>query len=370
MNTIRKSPKPSTGWRLALLASAFVQAGARRTAGRDGGINSPSESTTDGRYRGREARVPSEIPRRGWWDVLVRVKNEMNEDNFSMIAAGVAFYGFLAVFPALAAFVSIYGLVNDPVDLQQHMSSIETLLPSDAANLINQELSRIVQSNGDELGWGLLGGIALALWSAAKGMKVMFETMNIAYDETERRGFFQLNAMAVLLTLGAILMVVLFLGLIVGIPILLERVSLGRIAANVVDIARWPLLALCAMAGLAVLYRYGPSRDQSQWRWITWGSVAATIIWVIGSLLFSFYVTHFASYNKTYGSLGVVVILMTWFLLGAYSVLLGAKMNAEMEHQTTVDTTVGKAEPLGHRGAHVADTVGYSAEEGADATRH
>ena len=313
--------------------------------------------------RGRGARRPGEIPRKGWWDIAVRVKNEMVEDHLSIVAAGVALYAFLAIFPALAAMVSLYGLVTDPADLQRHMKSIEGVMPSGAAGIVNSELERIAKGQSSTLGWSLVAGILIALWSASKGMKGMFESLNITYDEDEKRGFLKLNGMAILLTLGAILFVMFFLALIVGVPALLATIQMGEIAQQVINYLRWPLLALGVMAALAVLYRYGPSRETVQWKWVSWGAVFATVIWLAGSFLFSFYVSNFGNYNATYGSIGVIVILITWFLLGAYAVLLGAEINAEMEHQTAQDTTSDESQPMGRRGAYVADTVGETSGE-------
>jgi membrane protein len=200
--------------------------------------------------------------------------------------------------------------------------------------------------------------MVLALWSAAKGMNSMFEAMNIAYDEYEKRGFIKLNATALLMTLGAILFVILFLGLVVGVPVVLNTIGLGEIVEKALNYLRWPLLAVAGILALAVLYRFGPSRNQPQWQWVSPGAITATVLWLLGSALFSFYVSHFASYNATYGSLGVVVILMMWFFLSVYTILLGAEINAEMERQTVKDTTVGDPKALGDRDAHAADTVG------------
>jgi membrane protein len=244
------------------------------------------------------------------------------------------------------------------------MNGIEGLLPSGAADVVNDELQRIVERQSSTLGWGLVGGLLIALWSASKGMKGMFESLNITYDEQEKRGFFKLNGMAILLTLGAILFVIFFLALIVGVPALLATIQMGEIAENAISYLRWPLLAVCAIAALAVLYRYGPSREKTQWKWVSWGAVVATVIWLAGSFLFSFYVSNFGNYNATYGSIGVIVILITWLLLGAYTVLLGAEINAEMEHQTAQDTTTEESQPMGRRGAYVADTVGETSDEG------
>lgn len=322
--------------------------------------------------RGREARTPREIPPRGWRDIFVRVKNEINDDNISIVAAGVAYYVFLSLFPGLAATVSIYGLVMDPASLQKHMSVVEQVLPREAADLINQELQRIVQagSTGNGLGWAALIGIALALWSAAKGMSSLMEALNIVYDEKEKRGFIRRTATALLLTLAFILFLFVLLALIAGVPAVLASLNLDETVARVVGYARWPLLAIAMIIALAVLYRYAPSRAEPKWRWITPGAVVATILWVAGSALFSLYVSYFASYNKTYGALGVVVILMTWLLLSVYSVLLGAEINAEMEHQTKQDTTEGRPKPMGKRRAYVADTVGPAANGEAGAETH
>jgi membrane protein len=292
----------------------------------------------------------------------VRVKNEMTNDNLSIIAAGVAFYAFLAIFPALAAFVSLYGLLVSPTELQEHVRAVESLLPAQSAQLIQTQLERIAASQPSQLGWGLLISVALALWSAAKGMKAMMQAMNITYDEEERRGTIKLNFVAVLLTLGAIVFVGIFLALIAFLPALWGTLGLNHTVQKILSYLRWPLLAIAAIFAMAVLYRYGPSRDRPRWRWVSWGAVIATVLWLVGSGLFSLYVSNFGSYDKTYGSLGVVVILMMWFLLSVYSVLLGSEVNAEMEHQTARDTTEGEERPRGRRGAYVADTVGESAD--------
>jgi len=312
--------------------------------------------------RGREAGSPSEIPSSGWKDIFMRVKAEISNDNLSIIAAGVAFYGFLAIFPALAAFVSTYGLLVSPSELQNDLKTVGSVLPPQTSELIQSQLERIVSSQSSQLGWGLLGSVVLALWSASKGMKAMIEAMNITYDEEEKRGTIKLNLIAILLTLGAIIAVIVFLGLIAVLPALLGSLGLGEMVRALLNYIRWPLLAVAAIFAIAVLYRYGPSRDQPQWKWVSWGAVIATALWLLGSLLFSIYVSNFGSYDKTYGSLGVVIILMMWFFLSAYSILLGSEINAEMEHQTAKDTTTGEDRPRGKRGAYVADTIGQSAD--------
>lgn len=311
--------------------------------------------------RGRLAERPQEIPAPGWRDIVLRVWNQVGDLNLSMFAAGVAYYGLFAIFPALAAAVSIYGLVADPTDVERQVGVLSGVLPQEAANLITGQLHRISATSSNALSVGLLGGVLLALWSAASGVKALITALNVTYNESEQRGFLHLNAVALLLTLGAIGFAVLSLALIVALPALLNNLGiggLGEIGRFVVSALRWPLLALAILFGLAVLYRYGPSRDQPRWRWVSWGAAVATLFWLIASALFSFYVSNFGDYNKTYGSIGAVVILLLWFYLTAFIVLLGAALNAEMEHQTTKDTTRGQPEPMGERRAHVADTLG------------
>jgi membrane protein len=282
---------------------------------------------------GSSAERPSAIRTLGWKDVLIGVRGKITCHNLSMIAAGVAFYAFLAIFPGIAAFVSIYGLIVDRGTLQEHMRTIQVVLPPDAARLVTDEMQRIA-SQPHTLGWASIIGIILALWSASTGMKALFQALNVAYEQEERRGFIRLNAAALLMTLGAVVFVLLCLGLIVGVPALLATVPFGSFFAASLEYMRWPVLAFAGMITLAALYRYGPSREKRQWKWLTWGAAAATVLWLAGSALFSFYVTNFAGYNKTYGSLGVVVALMMWLLLSVWSVLIGAEINAEMEHPT------------------------------------
>lgn len=312
----------------------------------------------DERRRGRQAEKPREIPRAGWIDILLRTKREASRDYMSLIAAGVAFYGLLAIFPALAALISIYGLVADPAEIKQQMSGMLTVLPPEAAGILNQQLQTLASQPSGGLSIGVAAGILLALWSAAKGIKALIQGLNIAYDEEEQRGFFKLNGTALLLTLGGVLMAIVALGLIAVLPAVANLLGISGPIATAVSLLRWPLLLVAVLVALAVAYRYGPSRDEPKWRWVSWGAGVATVLWLIGSVLFSVYVQNFGNYSKTYGSVGAIVILMMWFFLTAYVVLLGAELNAEIEHQTARDTTKGQPEPMGRRGAHAADTVG------------
>ena len=310
--------------------------------------------------RGRAAESPREIPRAGWKDIALRVKDEMSNDNLSMIAAGVAFYILLAIFPAIAALVSIYGLFADSATVQQHVQMLGQFIPQEAMAIIEEQMQRVAGSAKGALGFGVAIGILAAIWSAAKGMKALIEALNIVYDERETRGFIKLNLIALGLTLGLILFIIVTLGAIVVLPALFGNLGLGNLVQDLIAILRWPALAIALMIVLAILYRFAPDRDKPRWQWVSWGAVAATVLWIIGSIAFSWYVQNFGSYNKTYGSVGAVVILMMWFWISAYVILLGAETNAEMEHQTEKDTTSGRGEPLGRRGAYVADTVGES----------
>jgi membrane protein len=233
-------------------------------------------------------------------------------------------------------------------------------LPQQAASLLRDQAQRLASGAGGALSLAAVGGLLLTLYSAAKGMRALIEGLNVIYDEEEERGFLRLNLVALGLTLAVIVVMIVALGLIVVVPPLLGTLGLGATAEALVAWLRWPLLFVFAMVGLTVLYRYAPSRDEPRWRWVSWGSVIATVLWVLGSMAFSLYVRNFASYNETYGSLGAVVILLMWLWLSAFIVLLGAELNSEMEHQTGEDTTTGPARPLGQRGARMADTVGRS----------
>jgi membrane protein len=310
--------------------------------------------------RGRSARRPGEIPRAGWRDVLWRVKNEVADDNLSMIAAGAAFFGLLALFPAVAAVVSLYGLFTDPVVVSQHTATLAGFLPAEARTIIDEQLQRVTSASNDALGIGAVIAVLLALWSAAKGVKSLMQALNVAYDERETRGFFRLNLTAVLLTLAILAVVGIALAGIAVLPALLERLPLPDFAAAALRWLRWPLLAGVAVAAIAVIYRYGPARRPAQWRWVVGGAAVSTVLWLIGSALFSWYVGSFGSYNETYGSVAAVAVLMMWFWISALVVLLGGEINAEMERQTREDTTRGEPRPLGQRQAYAADTVGPS----------
>jgi len=322
-----------------------------------------SNTTTKQADRGRAAEKPGDIPAKGWKDIAVRVKDSLRDDQVSLLAAGVAFFTLLALAPALAAVVSVYGLVTTPAEASRQIADFTTALPADARSLIGGQLKTVAAGDAGGLGVALVVGVLLSLWSASGGMKQLIEATNVAYDESETRKFLRLRGLALLFTLGMITLFVAVLGLLAVVPALLDNTGLGSVGRVVVNVLRWPLLAVLMAAALAILYRYAPDRDQPKLRWVSWGAGIATLLWVIGSVLFSIYVSNFGHYNKTYGSLGAVVVLLLWLYLSAFIVLLGAEINAEMELQTAKDTTKGVEQPMGRRDAYAADRVGPSADD-------
>lgn len=328
--------------------------GARDASMQDGATR---EQVSKG-ARGRDADTPRKIPMSGLRDVALRLKSELTEDQIPIVSAGVAFFAFLAVFPGLAALVSIYGLVADPTTVREHLMGLTGTIPSEARKLLQDFLTGLTSGEAKKLGVGVIVGIVAALWSANSGMKTLLTALNIAYDEKESRNFFKLNGTSLLLTTGAVGLVLVAIGAVVVVPAVLNVVGLGSFGAMLVKWLRWPLLAFAMLMGLAVLYRYGPDRAKPKWRWVSWGSGIATALWLGASALFSLYVSKFASYDKTYGSLGAVVILLMYLYLSSLIVIIGAELNGELEHQTARDSTSGPEKPLGQRHAQSADTVG------------
>ncbi|AKD04004.1 YihY/virulence factor BrkB family protein [Pontibacter korlensis] len=307
--------------------------------------------------KGREAEAPHQIPGRGWKEVMLRVKEQLGTDNISIVAAGVAFYFFLALFPTLAAIISIYGLVTDPAAVEQHIEELTAVLPSETHEMLTERLRSIAQNSSSTLGWGVALSILLSLWSANSGTKSLFEGINIAYDERNTRSFIELNAITLLFTVGGIVLGGLCFALLVGFPALVGNLGLPGFVQTLIEWGRWPLLALIIMLSLALIYKVAPYRDNPKFKWVSWGSGIATVLWLLGSLLFSWYVNNFGNYGETYGPVAAVIILMLWFNLTSFIILLGAEINSELEHQTARDTTVGQEEPLGQRGAFHADHV-------------
>jgi len=307
--------------------------------------------------RGRHADNPAEIPPIGWKDVGKRVMTKVREDNLTLVAAGIAFFSLLSLAPAMIALVSIYGLVASPTDVSRHVNELSGAMPDEAKRLISEQLSQVVSTDRAGLGLSLVIGVLIALWGASTAMKNLMVALTLANNEDERRGFVALRTRAALLTLAGIVFLIGTVMLLTVAPSWIEGTGSAALGLAV-TVVRWPALFVAMMVGLAVIYRYAPDRDEPKWRWVSWGAAIATALWVLASVGFSIYASQFGSYNKTYGSMAAVVITMLWLYLTALCVLLGAVVNAELEHQTMKDTTKGEPEPLGKRDAFVADTVG------------
>jgi len=308
--------------------------------------------------RGRLATTPSEIPARGWKDILWRVYERITECRVIAVAAGVTFYALLAIFPAIAALISIYGLFADPASMTSQLDSVSGFLPGGAIDVIRDQMERIASQGKGTLGFAFIIGLAISLWSANAGVKALFDALNVVYGENEKRSLLRLNVISLGMTIAAIVFLIMALALVAVIPLALQYVGLENSTQWIVTVARWPLLFIAISLALAFIYRNGPSRREPQWRWVTCGSVFAALVWIAVSILFSWYASNFGSYNKTYGSLGAVIGFMTWIWISTIVVLAGAAIDAEMEHQTLRDTTAGPSKPLGQRGAKMADTIG------------
>jgi membrane protein len=308
--------------------------------------------------RGREARSPLEIPWTGWKDIFWRTYAEFGNDRLLAVAAGVVFYGLLAIFPAVTVLVSSYGLFADAATIGRHLAFAAALMPEGAFDVVQEQVSRIAAQGGGGLSAGFIFGLLLAIWSANAGMKAIMDALNVIYDEEEKRSFFRLNLMSLALTVGALSVLLVAIASFVVFPLMLNWIGLGSAAEWTIAVLRWPALLILVMLGLAVLYRFGPSRREARWQWLSVGAVLATLLWLAGSLLFSWYLSNFADYNATYGSLGAGIGLMMWLWLSVIAILLGAELNSEIEHQTAQDSTIGRDKPLGRRRAVMADTIG------------
>ena len=306
---------------------------------------------------GITADKPTEIPWRGWKQIVRRAWAENNADNMPIIAGGVAFFGFLSIFPALIAMISIYGLVASPETVAQQVENLSAQLPESAADLIGQQLNDIVTNNSGALSVGLVISVLGALWSAAGGVGNLVTAVNLAYDEVETRSFIKRKALSLGLTLGAILFVLITFALVAVVPRVLDLLPLGVVGTVLAQVVRWVLLLGVFAGSLAVLYRVGPDRDAPRLRWVSLGAVVVTVMWALVSLGFSLYVNNFGSYDKTYGAIAGVIVLMLWLYLTCYLILLGAEINSEAEHQTAQDTTQGPPQPMGERDATMADSL-------------
>jgi len=308
--------------------------------------------------RGRLSTNPFQIPWAGWKDILWRTYVRTGEDRLLATAAGVVFFGLLAVFPAITALVSCYGLFANPSTIGANLQTLALMLPEGSFQIVQDQIARVLAKGNTELGATFLFGLALAIWSANAGVKAIIDALNVVYEEREKRSFLQLNLLSLAFTIGGIAALLLMVGAVVAFPLALDHLGLGPESKFIVSLARWPLLFLVLLGALGILYRFGPSRRAPRWEWLSVGTLAAAVLWIVGSSLLSWYLSNFGNYNATYGSLGAAIGLMMWMWMSAIIVLCGAELNSEIEHQTALDTTVGRPKPLGARDAVVADTLG------------
>jgi membrane protein len=292
------------------------------------------------------AEAPTDISPKGWRDVLLRVFYGISENRITTISGGVTFFVLLALFPGLAGLISLYGLFADSGTIGQHLGYLEGIFPEGGLQILRDQLQQLASQPPQKLGFATVASLAISLWSTNGGVKAMFEGLNAVYEEHEKRGFFKLNLISLALTFGLLAFVIASLLTITIVPKLLSFGGLPG-TSNIVGYARWPALLFVAALMIAVVHRFGPSRDQPEWRWISPGSIFAAVTWIAASLLFSWYAAHFGSYNKTYGSLGGAVGFMTWIWISTMVVLVGAKINAELERQANADTAVEKSGPHG-----------------------
>jgi membrane protein len=308
-----------------------------------------------GSQPGAEADTPAGIPARGWWEIAKRVFASLGTDHVSLIAGGVAFFAFLAIFPALSALIAIYGLAVAPDEVAAQVGQLARILPAQAQEMLNGILLNITSTSEAKLGWGLIVSLTLSIWSANKGTAALFQGLNIVYNEREKRSFIKLKLTTLGFTLAGFVGAIIGLVLIVGISAVLEKLGLASWLETVISLVRWPVLALVFVAALALVYRFAPSRNDPKFRWVSVGAVVSTVLWIVLSAGFAYYVGNFGSYDEVYGSLAAVVITLLWLFLTVTVILLGAEINGEMESQTNKDTTVGPDRPIGLRGAYYAD---------------
>ena len=362
-----KDSGPSTALLLTLAAAGLLAStyGSKRTGTdtRTAPVRTHPHDLTPGQAKraegssgaGRNADTPTQIPARGWWDVLKRVYAGFNDDRLMTEAAGMTFYTLLAIFPAVATLVSLYGLFNDPVSVNDQLASLQGVVPGGGLDILTQQVKALTSNPKQALGFAFLIGLLTSLWSSNQGIKGLFDALNVVYHEKEKRSFFRRTLVTLGFTLGAIVFIILAMSAIVVVPIVFNFLGLGDWASTLLAAARWPLLLIVLAVFLSFVYRFGPSRNKAKWKWVSWGSAFASVTWLLASLGFSYYVANFGSYNKTYGSLGAAIGFMTWIWISSMIVLLGGELNAELEQQTEKDTTVGPDKPIGQRGAYKAD---------------
>jgi membrane protein len=344
---------------MAAMAAATLWPRARKAVHHDPKPKIPTPAEIDALEpgRGRCAPSPLSIPLLGWKDILWRTYHQMGHDRLPALSGGITFYILLATFPAIAAFVSLYGLFSDVRTVEDQLGHIATLVPSDAVTLIGKQMLRLATQSHPTLGAAFLLSTLLSVWSANAGMKALFDGVNITFGEREKRDYVRRSFVTYAATLVALIFIAVVAAMLVAAPVFFHEMGLRRFGRWWAPF-RWLTVYVMAATSFCLLYRYGPSRRPAQWQWVIPGGVLAASVWLAVSLGFSWYVDNVAHFGVTYGSLGAMVAYMLWIWVSAMVALTGAELNSEIEHQTAVDTTIGQAKPLGDRGATMADTVG------------
>jgi membrane protein len=307
--------------------------------------------------QGRTADRFWRIPTSGWWAIIKRTWSEKSEDNLSQLAAAVAFYSFLAFVPLLAAVVLLYGIFADPNSVARHIHTLMEILPAGPAMIVADQLKALTETPVSRTTVGLILAIALALYGAMRGATSLISALNIVYGEHEKRSFARTTGLSFAFTLGAVVVAIIASVAIGALGFIGGLIQLPEIVGSIVTVGLWIATAFLASGLVAVLYRYGPDRADARWTWLAPGSMFASLGALLATFLFGLYVSHFGAYNATYGALGAVVSFLMWLYVTAFVVLLGAELNAEIEHQTSRDTTTGPSAPEGQRGAAMADTT-------------
>ena len=318
------------------------------------------------------AAHPKHISAKGWVALLKRVWSEIGEDHIGLIAAGCAFYGLLAIFPGLVAAMALAGLFTNPATIVNQLETLTRVIPTEAAAIVIEQAKAVAGSESGGLGLAALLGLGTAFYSATAGMAAVIEGLNVAFDVKEPRSFFRAIVVKGSLTLGLILGFFAIVLVLVALPIIVNFMRLPTDTVWYVMLVRWPVVLVLVAFGLAVLYRYGPARADRSWRWITPGAAIACLLWIAGSLAFGYYASNFGSYNKTFGALGGVIILLMWLWLSAYIILLGAEIDAEIEAQAKQAPAPATADPDSADsdlldGGHAATAPGASAPDTRDA---
>jgi len=322
-------------------------------------------SDDTGGDRGRDAEAPQDIPAKGLRDVFWRVVKAIMADRVTLIAAGVTYFMLLSLFPALGALVALYGFVADPTAIMAHIGFLAGVFPPGSFDLIMNQLTSLTQQATSTRSLAFFGGLVVAIWSANSGMKALFDAMNVAYQEDEKRSLVRLNLLSLGFTFCALVVAIILIAAIGVLPAVLKYLWLDDWQEFLARLARWPFIILVFGCGISMIYRYGPSREEAKIKWLSWGVVFSTVLWLVASVLFSFYLENFANYNATYGTLGALIGLMVWVWISVVILIVGAEINAELEHQTRKDSTTGSPKPMGERGAYVADTVGEAVRDGS-----